>query len=69
MLPVRIFRWVDAPAEYRVVAEREWLAFVPDGRVFDGTADAGWVDVVDGDVPGGSVQAGNATSGVTHGDR
>lgn len=58
-LSVRIFRWTDAPPEYRVVAERDWLAFVPDGKNFDGETDAGWVDVVAGVVEGGYVQAGN----------
>ena len=58
-LAIRIFRWADVPEEYRVVEERAWLAFVPDGRTFDAAAEAGWRDVVTGSVIGGTVQAGN----------
>lgn len=59
MSTIRIFRWADAPEEWRVVEERHWLAFVPDGRLFDGERDAGWVNVVTAAVEGGSVIAGN----------
>jgi hypothetical protein len=59
-LSVRIFRWADCPAEYRVTAEREWVAFVPDSKAFDADREAGWVDVVTAFVVGGTVQAGNA---------
>lgn len=62
-LAIRIFRWADAPSEYRVTARREWVAFVPDGKDFDGAADAGWVDLVTRIVDGGLVQAGNAKHG------
>ena len=59
---IRIFRWADAPPEYRVTAERQWVAFVPNDRAFDGETDAGWKDLVTAIVEGGYVQAGNANA-------
>lgn len=59
MASIRIFRWVDVPDEYRTVPEREWLAFVPDGRAFDAVTEARWRNVVSGTAPGGIVVAGN----------
>ena len=59
MSAIRIFRWHDAPDEYRVVPERAWLAYVPDGRDFDAAVEAGWVALVTSEAPGGIVVAGN----------
>ena len=59
MSAIRIFRWADAPEEYRVVEKRQWLAFVPDGREFDARSDVGWADLVMAYVEGGCVIAGN----------
>lgn len=56
---IRIFRWADAPEEYRTVPERKWLAFVPASREFNATKEAGWKNVVSGAAPGGAVQAGD----------
>lgn len=58
-LAIRIFRWADAPLEYRVTAERQWVAFVPAGQTFDAATGALWENVVSDDVEGGEVQAGD----------
>lgn len=59
MSHVRIYRWADAPEEYRaVVTEGAWLAFVPEGAAFDPEVDAAWVDVTTSAVAGGTVVAG-----------
>lgn len=59
MSAVRIYRWADAPEEYRaVVEEGAWLAFVPDGVAFDPAADACWVDVSQAQIDGATVYSG-----------
>ena len=59
MSHIRIYRWADAPEEYRaVVEERAWLAVVPEGETFDPEADASWVDVTTGEIPGATIVSG-----------